>query len=146
MASDPKFPRSLPSPTRPAPPPKPPSALASFGTVLTTAALAVGGAMLAAHMFDLHKHTCDGCGHSWRHLGAFNVGDPISHTCKQCGVVQWWKDGVPHVFRSSLQPLQAMTPGAMGRLQEIREVPRQTLTSGLSAFGAGLPVTKENKP
>lgn len=88
--------------------------------------------MLGAYMLDLHAHTCDGCGNRWRHLGAFNVGDPTSHTCGKCGVVQWWKDGVPHVFRSSLQPFTPAMYAA--RLQESRGVRPLGLPSGASAL------------
>jgi hypothetical protein len=78
-----------------APPSKP------LGT-LAVLAIVVGIGALGAYALDLHAHTCEACGHRWRHLGAFNLGDPTSHTCK-CGTVQWWKDGIPHVFRDALR-------------------------------------------
>lgn len=90
----------------------PPSPLRTLGHTLGILALVAGGVTLGAYMLDMHAHTCEGCGHQWRHLGAFNVGDPESHTCSRCGTVQWWKDGIPHVFRNSLRtpppnPLEA---------------------------------------
>jgi hypothetical protein len=111
-----------PATARPAPPQ---SALGSFGSALGTVAIAIGVGVLGAYMLDLHTHTCDACGHRWRHLGAFNVGDANAHTCGNCGVVQWWKDGVPHVFRSSLQASNAaaaLRANAATRLQELRGV------------------------
>lgn len=86
---------------RAAPPPRPYEA--PLGT-LSVMALAFGLGVLGYFMLDGHAHTCEACGHHWRHLGAFNVGDPASHTCKQCGTVQWWKDGMRHVFRDVLRP------------------------------------------
>jgi hypothetical protein len=88
--------------------------------------------VLGAYMLDMHAHTCDACGNRWRHLGAFNVGDPTSHTCGKCGVVQWWKDGVPHVFRSSLQPFTPAMYAA--RLQESRGFRPLGLPSGAFAL------------
>lgn len=116
-----------PAQLRPQPPRPPQSAMSSFGTAIGTVAVAIGVGMLGAYMLDLHKHTCDACGYSWRHLGAFNVGDPNSHTCRSCGTVQWWKDGVPHVFRSSVTgstgaSASALRAGAVARLQELRGV------------------------
>jgi hypothetical protein len=82
--------------------------------MLGTIAIAVGVGMLGAYMLDLHSHTCEACGHRWRHLGAFNLGDPVAHTCSKCGTVQWWKDGAPHVFRDVLrQPPPNVLPEAM---------------------------------
>lgn len=63
--------------------------------------MAVGLGVLGAHMLDLHGHQCDRCGRRWRHFGAFNLGDEASHTCADCGQVQWWKCGTPHVLRGS---------------------------------------------
>ena len=59
-------------------------------------------------------------------MGAFHVGDPASHTCSKCGTVQWWKDGVPHVFRSVLfQPPPKVMPDAMAaRLGGMRDYAR----------------------
>ena len=106
-------------------PAQPPPQAPSIGGMLGTVALAVGIGVLGAYMLDLHTHTCEACGQRWRHLGAFNVGDSASHTCKSCGTVQWWKDGVPHVFRSVLfQPPPKMLPvSAAGKLLAIREAP-----------------------
>jgi hypothetical protein len=87
------YPRFVPAPA-PAP---------TLGGTLGVIALAFGIGVLGAYALDLHSHTCDACGHTWRHLGAFNLGDPTSHTCTRCGTTQWWKDGVPHVFRSVLR-------------------------------------------
>ena len=108
--------------------PKPPS----IGNMLGTIAIAVGIGVFGYYVLDGHAHTCEGCGHSWRHLGVFNHGDPSSHSCAKCGCVQWWKDGVPHVFRSALQqpPSKAMLDTRVERLQEIREAPRVTLAVG----------------
>jgi hypothetical protein len=113
-----------PQPPSPAPPS--PSTSPSIGKMLGVVAVAVGVGMLGAYMFDLHGHTCEACGHRWRHLGAFNVGDPGSHTCGKCGTVQWWKDGVPHVFRSALfQPPPKVMPDAMAaRLSGMRDYSR----------------------
>ena len=103
----------------------------SLGSMLGVLAIAVGVGVLGAYMLDIHSHTCEACGTRWRHLGAFNVGDPASHTCGKCGTVQWWKDGVPHVFRDVLrQPPPKMLPEALvSKLQEIRQAPRLTLSS-----------------
>lgn len=72
-----------------------------FSSTLGAIAVAVGMGLAGAYMLDLHGHACAGCGRRWRHFGAFNLGDEKSHTCSQCGAVQWWKDGVPHVLRGS---------------------------------------------
>lgn len=85
----------------PAPSPSPPSS--SIGSMLGVLAIAVGAVALGAYAFDMHSHTCEACGTRWRHLGAFNLGDPVAHACGTCGTVQWWKDGVPHVFRETLR-------------------------------------------
>lgn len=125
--------------SKPAPrsaPQAPPSAMGSFGSALGTVAIAIGVGVLGAYMLDMHAHTCDACGNRWRHLGAFNVGDSASHTCKSCGVVQWWKDGVPHVFRSSLQPVSPATIAA--RLQESRGV----RPLGLPSLAPALPASR----
>lgn len=58
----------------------------------TIMAIAFGFGIAGAYALDLHKHTCKKCGHSWRHLGAFNVGDIDAHTCPKCGTVEWWKN------------------------------------------------------
>jgi len=103
----------------------------SIGTMLGTIAIAVGVGVLGYYMLDGHSHTCESCGHRWRHLGVINVGDPGSHTCGKCGTVQWWKDGVPHVFRDSIrQPLPTAMAGTLvSQLQEIRAAPRLALSS-----------------
>lgn len=107
-------------------PPPPSSPPPSVGKMLGTVAVALGIGMLGVYMLDLHTHTCEVCGNSWRHMGAFNVGDPGSHTCVKCGTVQWWKDGVPHVFRSVLyQPPPKVMPDAMAaRLGGMRDYAR----------------------
>ena len=66
-------------------------------------AIAVGVAAIGLYMLDWHGHRCDSCGTTWKHLGAFNVGSPEAHSCPSCGTVQFWKDGVAHVFRSTLR-------------------------------------------
>jgi hypothetical protein len=81
-------------------PPRPqPQTFNTLGVIV----LAVGVGVLGAYMLDWHGHQCEACSHKWRHLGAFNLGDPASHTCSKCGTVQWWKDGMPHVFRDVLR-------------------------------------------
>lgn len=52
----------------------------------------IGVAAVGAYTLDLHGHTCDGCGKTWRHLGAFNMGDHAAHACPACGKIQWWKN------------------------------------------------------
>ena len=110
-------------PPTPAPP--------SIGNMLGVIAIAVGVGVLGAYMLDMHSHTCEACGNRWRHLGAFNVGDPESHTCGKCGTVQWWKDGTPHVFRGVLRepPPKVMSDSLVSRLQEIRQAPRQAIST-----------------
>ena len=73
----------------------------SFGGTLGVIALAFGVGIVGAYMLDAHAHTCDSCGYRWRHLGAFNVGDEDAHRCKACGVVQWWKCGVPQMIKDA---------------------------------------------
>ena len=101
-----------------APPPK--QSGPSIGGVLGTLAIAVGVGVLGAYMLDLHSHTCEACGNRWRHLGAFNLGDPGAHACSACGTVQWWKDGVPHVFRSALRepPRKVLPDRYVSKLQQ----------------------------
>jgi hypothetical protein len=70
-----------------------PAIAPGFGGTLGIVALAFGIGVLGAYALDLHSHTCDLCGHKWRHLGAFNLGDAASHTCSVCGKAQWWKCG-----------------------------------------------------
>ena len=98
-ASDPKRPpwetsRFQEEPESPSP---------SIGNMLSVIAITAGIGVLGYYMLDGHSHRCESCGNGWRHLGAFNVGDPAAHSCSRCGTVQWWKDGVPHVFRSALR-------------------------------------------
>lgn len=69
--------------------------------LLATIAITAGVVALGVYALDLHAHTCANCGHRWRHLGAFNLGDEESHKCGRCGQVQWWKCGTPHVLRGS---------------------------------------------
>lgn len=35
-----------------------------------------------------HTHRCAYCGNTWSHEN-FNVGDPIAHTCPNCGQITW---------------------------------------------------------
>jgi hypothetical protein len=91
-------------------PPLPePPAKKSIG-VFGILAIAAGVGVFGYFMLDGHAHQCDGCGHRWRHLGAFNFGDPAAHTCAWCGTVQWWKDGFQHVFRDPSQPQYGTPP------------------------------------
>jgi hypothetical protein len=73
----------------------------ALGGTLGVIALAFGIGVLGAYMLDMHSHTCDSCGRSWRHLGAFNGGDESAHTCARCGTVQWWKNGVPQAIKDA---------------------------------------------
>lgn len=116
-----------PSATRPSAAPEGPS----IGRILGTLALAVGVGVLGYYALDGHSHTCEGCGHKWRHLGIFNVGDPKAHACQRCGTVQWWKDGVPHVFREALRspPPNALPDTVASRLREFRDAPRLAVSS-----------------
>jgi hypothetical protein len=79
--------------------PSPPS---PFGGTLGIMALAFGIGVLGAYMLDVHSHTCEVCGHRWRHLGAFNLGDLEAHRCRKCGQVQWWKCGWQRTERGSV--------------------------------------------
>jgi len=114
----------VPSPQRSLVEPAPPSP--SIGKMLGVVAVALGVGVLGYYAFDGHAHTCESCGHRWRHLGAFNLGDPRAHSCGRCGTVQWWKDGTPHVFRQALRsPPPEVLPGVIGSpLGRFREVPR----------------------
>ena len=113
----------------------------SIGNVLGTIAIAFGVGVLGYYMLDGHCHRCESCGHRWRHLGVFNHGDPVAHACK-CGTVQWWKDGTPHVFRDVLRqpPPKVMPDTLVSRRQEIRQAPRQALSS---ATGMGMAWPRE---
>jgi hypothetical protein len=106
----------------------------SIGT-LGVLAIAAGVGVLGYFMLDGHSHSCEACGHRWRHLGAFNLGDATAHTCKKCGTVQWWKDGFQHVFRDPLYvSASEEAPGSISQQrQEIREVPQPGLPSGTFA-------------
>jgi len=110
---------------------EPPADPPSVGKVLGVIAIAVGAVALGAFVFDMHSHRCESCGNHWRHLGAFNVGDPDAHTCSTCGTVQWWKDGVPHVFRAVLRdpPPMVMSDTLVSRLREIGAAPRNALST-----------------
>lgn len=112
-----------------------PSTTGSIGSVLGTIAIAVGVGLLGYYMLDGHSHTCP-CGHRWRHLGAFNMGDLDAHTCKRCGTVEWWKDGVPHVFREVLRtpPPKVLPDTIAAGLQELRAVPHLALSSAMAAI------------
>lgn len=102
----------------------------SLGNMLSAIAIAVGVGALGLYMLDIHSHRCEACGNRWRHLGAFNVGSPAAHSCSSCGTVQWFKDGVPHVFRDVLRQPPKPTPAALGAgLKEIRQAPRPALYS-----------------
>lgn len=70
--------------------PRRPSPVAS---TLGTIAFAFALGLVGAYALDLHGHTCVVCGYRWRHLGAFNLGDPTAHACARCGVAQWVKNG-----------------------------------------------------
>jgi hypothetical protein len=42
----------------------------------------------------------------------FNLGDPAAHSCRQCGTVQWYKDGIQHVYRTALREApRSVLPG-----------------------------------
>ena len=105
--------------TPPVPPAKkPPRDPNSAASMLGTIALAIGVGVLGAYTLDLHSHKCEACGHKWRHLGVFNLGDPNAHACKNCGTVQWYKDGIPHVFRSAMReaPPNVLPGSSLARL------------------------------
>ena len=98
---------------------------------LATVAITVGVVALGAYVFDWHAHQCEACGTRWRHLGAFNIGDPGAHACGKCGTVQWWKDGVPHVFRDVLRqpPPEVLPDTRVSRMQGIRSAPHLALSA-----------------
>jgi hypothetical protein len=94
-------------------------------------AVAVSMGVLGYYLLDGHGHTCEACGHRWRHLGAFNFGEVPAHACTMCGTVQFWKDGFKHVFPD---PAQRFAPGVpsnsiLAGLQEIRDFARQAIPS-----------------
>jgi hypothetical protein len=119
---------SQPSPQQERPTGKPPAK--PIGT-LGKIAIAVGVGVLGYYLLDGHGHTCEGCGHRWRHLGAFNFGEVPAHTCKVCGTVQFWKDGFKHVFPDPAQRFASNAPSnaILAGLQEIRDFARQALPS-----------------
>jgi hypothetical protein len=106
--------------------------------MLGTAALIAGTVALGAYALDLHSHTCEACGHHWRHLGAFNLGDLAAHTCRRCGTVQWWKEGWQHAdghdgalqMRTRVETTPSARATAIAAMQELREGPRTALPSG----------------
>jgi len=106
------------------PPPSPYSLRGTLGSIVIVA----GVVALGAYALDLHSHACESCGHRWRHLGAFNIGDERSHTCARCGQVQWWKDGVPQVVRNAHARLHATHTTNV--VQELRDTLRRALPSG----------------
>jgi hypothetical protein len=110
---------------------EPPADASSIGRALGVVAIAFGVVVLGYHMLDGHAHQCEACGHRWRHLGVFNLGDPTAHTCRTCGTVQWWKDGTAHVFREALRspPSKVLPDTLVSRLQELRGVHRFGLPS-----------------
>jgi|ERR1700751_1222397 len=116
-----------------APSAKPPTKK-TIGT-LGVIAIALGAGVLGYYMLDGHTHTCEACGHCWRHLGAFNFGDSSAHTCAVCGTVQWWKDGYPNVFRGAFQssPVEDTPNPIVARLREIRGLFRAELPSVAAA-------------
>jgi hypothetical protein len=96
--------------------------------LLATIAITAGVVALGVYALDLHGHTCASCGHKWRHLGAFNLGDEESHTCGRCGQVQWWKCGTPHVLRGSQFVAPSALPSAPGPSSFAREAERMPLS------------------
>jgi len=115
-------------------PRRPPWPRAPIGT-LGTLAIAFGAGVLGYYMLDGHTHTCESCSHRWRHLGAFNLGDPASHTCSKCGTVQWWKDGVPHVVREVLRTPPPDT--YVARMRKLAEDAPLLLGGGVPALLGG---------
>lgn len=95
-----------------------------FMSLALAAGVVAGAVALGVYALDWHGHQCESCGNKWHHLGAFNIGDPGSHTCARCGTVQWWKDGVPHVFRDSIRN-PPVDPRAE-RWQKLRELQEAT--------------------
>jgi hypothetical protein len=118
MRRDELDPRLVPQPSAP------------LGGTLGVIALAFGIGVLGAYMLDLHSHVCCRCGHRWRHLGAFNFGDEGAHTCSKCGVVQWWKDGIPHAYRDAHSQAVPTPDAATVAPQEVRSIPRAALLLG----------------
>jgi len=108
-----------------------PSSSAPLGGTLGVIVLAFGIGVLGAYMLDLHSHQCCKCGHRWRHLGAFNLGDENAHRCARCGTVQWWKDGVPHAYRDAHAHETTPPPKTASTVpQEFRPMARAALPSG----------------
>ena len=73
-------------------------------------AIAVGVGVFGYYVLDGHSHECTSCGNRWRHLGAFNFGDATAHKCRECGTIQWWKDGFQHVFRDPSRDSPSLVP------------------------------------
>jgi hypothetical protein len=128
VTNPPRPPPQWRSPQGQSPTGRPPARpIGTFGKI----AIAVGVGVLGYYLLDGHAHTCEGCGNSWRHLGAFNFGEVPAHTCKVCGTVQFWKDGFKHVFPDPSQRIPSGVPARsiLDRLQEIREFARHALPS-----------------
>ncbi len=64
-----------------------------LASTLGWALLALGVGVAGAYALDWHSHTCMACGKTWRHVGAWNVGDIGAHACPGCGQINWVKDG-----------------------------------------------------
>ena len=75
------------------------SDVSPFWRAAGVAALAFAIGAFAASAFDLHQHACVGCGRTWWHFGAWNVGDAAAHACPTCGRIEWWRADVPEVVR-----------------------------------------------
>ncbi len=118
MANDPR-----PLVPRRASKPPPSSSFSTLGVV----ALALGIGVLGAYALDFHGHTCEACGRRWHHLGAFNLGDVAAHTCKQCGEVQWWKNGFQEYAATG-----KLTDGAFQQPAPLAQPP--SLLPSLEAF------------
>lgn len=79
-------------------------------------ALVVG---VVGAVLDWHGHQCDACGHRWRHLGKFAVGNADKHTCARCGTMQWWKCGVPPEVRALHAAYVPAAPPPMPRMRQV---------------------------
>jgi hypothetical protein len=112
-----------------------PNAPSTGWSTLTSVAVAVGAVVVGMYMLDWHKHQCESCGHTWRHLGAFNLGEVAAHTCRKCGTVQWWKSGFQQIggLKMSDGALWMKTKSPivdLASLQELRELRYPALPSG----------------